>query len=138
MLDKQIVQMAQKIYKSKSGKTIRLRVRYGAFVAGIDPHDPNRIVIGCSLCHKSDREKYRDDLAIKIAEGKALKWSTLAPDVESVEYEIPYTMLRQMPKFISRCRRYYKDRHFPEWATKIDILKQKVAEVKREKDKRKQ
>lgn len=61
--------------------------------------------IGYSLCRKN--EKFKKEIGLKIALGRALSWNQLPPD-------IPKPILKLLPYFIERCKKYYKTKYEPE------------------------
>jgi hypothetical protein len=107
----------------------------GVMLAYEDP-ETGQIVIGFSLCHKRDRFDYRqgmrmDNLGIWYACNKANKHkdskrfaiSTKPEDRQLSKriVKIPQSMAKDFAKFIARCRRYYKDKDLPEWATNFAL-----------------
>lgn len=55
--------------------------------------------IGYALCSKND--KFKKEIGLKIALGRAISWNCLPTD-------IPYPILKLIPFFIERCKKYYK------------------------------
>lgn len=124
------------------------RDKIGVMVAGLDPNHEGRVLIGCSMTYRGSkkiklldideegREIVKDERVIRIRDefdringkrkpgfGKetafqrAEKWAYM--DAHKAIPEIPQTMLRKLPKFIERCKKYYKDKEFPFWTEAI-------------------
>lgn len=55
--------------------------------------------VGYSLCSRKDR--FKKETGLKIAFGRAESW-TFMPD------ETPKDILKAMPSFIERCKKYYR------------------------------
>ena len=121
----------------------------GVLYCGIDPEDVNNVIVGFSLCNTVDRFDYIGGKPVKgfgldTAKQRAEKWSLFTeyfvqkswtedeiddethallmiknPNPQQV-VEIPPSVLAPLKRFIDRCRKYYKDKEFPEWVRKVE------------------
>ena len=113
--EKQITQKILKIKKSRSGKTTFSKTQIGVMVAGVSPVDPDRVLIGFSLCHKNDRYNYVRGIKIPnydkmLATTRALTW-----DEGNREVKVPDSIRKTFDKFVQRCQKYYKDKKIVAW-----------------------
>jgi hypothetical protein len=121
----------------------------GVLYCGIDENDPNSVNVGFSLCNKIDRFDYINGkpvkgFGIKTAKERAEKWNLfteffvqkswteaqLENDDEDLLFiinpnpqqvvEIPPSIVAPLLRFIDRCKKYYKDKEFPEWVRKFE------------------
>jgi hypothetical protein len=122
VFEKPIVQKVFKCNRSKSGNTVFSRKQIGVMVAGISPFEPDKVLIGYSLCHRND--KYNCPGGVKkpnfdkvLALQRAIKWNM--DDVQAPE--IPYSLRKPFGKFVHRCRTYYKDRSLTDWIHYVDF-----------------
>jgi len=115
----------------------------GVLYCGVNPNNPQGVVVGFTLCNNIDRfdyigEKHMKGFGANTAKIRAEKWSEhtdyfiqntfsefmldsdcpllaiINPDTEKV-VEIPPSVVGRMNTFLARCRRYYKDKVFPVW-----------------------
>lgn len=121
----------------------------GVLYCGIDPNDKNSVVIGFSICSPIDRFDYiegqrQPGFGLEIAKIRAEKWNLhnayfiqnswdedlLEDENMPLKYfvnpnskeivEIPPSIEKRLEIFISRCKKYYKDKEFPEWINKFE------------------
>jgi hypothetical protein len=120
----------------------------GVLYCGIDPDEPTGVVVGFSVCHPTDRFDYvngqrTEGFGLEVAKNRAERWKFkvnyfvqmsfhedqlvddnfsafkfLNPDNETV-VEIPPSVMVRLKPFIERCKKYYKDKIFPEWVDKV-------------------
>lgn len=76
-------------------------IPFGAIVA-IKTGDSYRI--GYSMCNTRDR--FKKTTGLKIAFGRAESW-------ESIPQDIPNEILKAIPAFVERCKKYYKTDYAP-------------------------
>lgn len=69
------------IHEDENGKKyiVKGRQKVGTIISGVDPNDPNKIVLGFSLCNKCDKWDFVKDIPVKdfgleLAWKRALKW----------------------------------------------------------------
>ncbi len=75
------------------------------------PDDKNeKVLIGFSKCN-TKHDKFDRELAIKIAEARAKKYS----DQLINKYNIPFKVMENLPDFMERCGKYFKDKEMPNW-----------------------
>lgn len=79
--------------------------------------DDKKVKIGFSKCD-TRYDEFDRDLAIEIAKNRAIKNS----EILYHKYNIPFLVDDLMVEFIDRCRRYYKDKEFPDWVRQFDNL----------------
>ena len=63
--------------------------------------------VGYSLCNKKDR--FRKETALKIAFGRAESKGAILE-----VHEIPREIIKVIPMFVERCKRYYRTENAPE------------------------
>lgn len=110
----------------------RSNQKVGVMIACIDPLDPDKAIIGFSLCHSRYDEfdhinfglVKQKDIGKKIAHRRAIKY---ADYVEAVVYDkkleenftetvyIPASVNEALVKFVYDSYKYYKDKEFPVW-----------------------
>ncbi len=143
--EKNPIQKIEYIRKNnrKNGK------KKGVLWAGIDPKDKEQVIIGFTLCHSIDRFDYINTnkkakgFGLDTAKVRAEKWKQhnsyfiqktyteedIVNNVEILKYvnpnnkscvEVAPSVLVKIKPFIERCRKYYKDKGFPEWIEKIE------------------
>lgn len=76
--------------------------------------DQKKVKIGYSKYHPKFDE-FKKDIGFDIAKGKALKF----PEELFTRYNVPFIVQKKFPKFIERCRRYFKDKELPKWTKKF-------------------
>lgn len=106
--------------------------KVGVMIACVDPLDPERVIIGFSLCHIGYDEFDHINFGLvkeknfgkKLAHRRAMKYKDC---VEYIVYDkrleenfketvyIPATVNESLIKFIYDCYKYYKDKTFPVW-----------------------
>lgn len=121
----------------------------GVLYCGISTIDSANVDVGFSVCNTIDRFDYIDrkpckGFGLDLAKQRAEKWSLFTeffvqkswtedrimdeteelllfknPNTQQV-VEIPPSVVAPLKRFIERCRKYYKDREFPEWVRKIE------------------
>ena len=121
----------------------------GVLYCGVDPYDPDSVVVGFSLCNPIDRFDYTKDvrrpgLGLEIAKARGEKWKNhdnyfvqnsftqeifldatvnliylINPDPEQI-VEVPPSVVKQLRTFIGRCKKYYKNKDFPVWINKLE------------------
>jgi hypothetical protein len=121
----------------------------GVLFCGIDPSNSQKAVVGFTLCNNIDRFDYINDkpakgFGLETAKSRAEKWANhtdffvqnsftekmiededftllvfINPDKQKI-VEIPPSVVGKMKIFLERCRRYYKDKVFPEWIEKFE------------------
>lgn len=114
--------------------------RVGVFIAGLNPENPGNVVVGFSLCKRTedewDRYDYPNgiktpDFGKNLAARRALKWadhryatSNMISKSEQPQgrhayndalVRIPVSITDKFEKFLRRVRRYYRNREFPVW-----------------------
>lgn len=139
----------RKVEGSDEKRMVTRGEKKGVLYCGIDPNDAENVVMGFSLCSPLDRfdyiggDRHEKGFGVKTAKGRAEKWSLydnffvqnsftekmifdgddllllLNPNPQEV-VEIPPSIMPRLKTFIERCRRYYKDKEFPIWVTKIE------------------
>lgn len=99
-----------KVTKSIGPKT-------GVFVAGIDPTDENKVIVGFSVCNIDAEDKFERDLGLALARERALRFK----DVEDYhEMEIVTGKVkRNLKRFLNNSKRYYKNKDFPLWTDQV-------------------
>lgn len=119
----------------------------GVLFCCVDDSDDNKVIVGFSLCNKSDKFDYIRSLkypgfGVLIAKERAERWSNHKdyfiqkswtqeqlnieeklfflknPNPKTI-VEIPPSIFKQLTSFIERCRKYYKDKEFPVWVNKF-------------------
>lgn len=116
------------------GDTPRLKV--GVMISCIDPIEPDKVIIGFTLCNLNyDDFDYINwgiqeakDFGKKVAHRRALKnrdktgwhvYSCPKKDIEGDLFDhivyIPQSVHESLPGFVFNCYKYYKDKYFPEW-----------------------
>lgn len=118
----------------------------GVLFCGINPNDPNAVVVGFSLCNSIDRFDYingakEPGFGLDLAKTRANKWAKkercfvqfsndeaayedgevlmkLNHDTETI-LEIPPSVIGRLRVFLERCKRYYKDKTFPMWTDDV-------------------
>jgi hypothetical protein len=124
------------------------RQKKGVLYCGINTDEPDRVMIGFSLCNKMDEFDYIDGqqepgFGLDLAKTRAEKWfnytgyfvqnSWTEDDIEGgvdlIGYinpntktivEVPPSIITPLRDFIKRCRRYYQDKEFPVWIENIE------------------
>lgn len=121
----------------------------GVMWCGINPNNPESVILGFSLCNSLDKYDWIDGkhdpgFGLDLAAIRAEKWSDYTdyfvqksytepmlfddesqllkivnPNPRSV-VEIPPSILDRLRTFIKRCKKYYKDKDFPLWVDKVD------------------
>ena len=74
----------------------------GVWAATPNKIDQGKVYIGYSLCNKRRGDKFSKSLGLSIAIGRSYEGSAEA---------IPMSLIEGYNFFVSRCRRYYKDRN---------------------------
>ncbi len=120
----------------------------GVLFCGIDPDDPQSVIMGFSLCHSVDRFDYisgqrMPGFGLDTAKLRAEKWrfhnayfvQKSFPEAELIDgdglykfvnpdskqvVEVPPSVMVRLRTFIERCRKYYKDKDFPAWIEMIE------------------
>ena len=123
------------------------RTKKGVLFCGILPDLPDQVSIGFSLCSPMDEfdvvnGSKEPGFGLELAQARADKWANFTgffvqtswtedeldngdifmfenPEPKTV-VEIPPSICNQLASFIGRCRRYYKDKEFPEWVEKFE------------------
>ncbi len=137
--------MIEYIRKNGSNKGLKKGVVY----CGIDPDNPQGVVVGFTLCNNIDRFDYINDVHVKdfgvdTAKIRAGKWNKHSEffiqntfteamiDNENLDLicfinpnksevvELPPSVVGKLRTFIGRCRRYYKNKVFPAWVEKFE------------------
>ena len=88
---KPVTEITQKVVRNGKSKAM--------FVATKVDND---VLIGYSMCHP--RDNWNKCTAIEIAFHRAYAWHRTKRD-----WKIPHSLKRDFVKFLSRCKRYYKD-----------------------------
>jgi len=120
----------------------------GVMWCGIDNNDPDSVMIGFTLCNSIDRFDYIENKPVpgfgaKIAKLRADKWKNHTEYFVQKSYtqkqlyfdddnilmyenpnpqevvEIPPSIIKRLKVFIERCKRYYKDKDFPQWCENV-------------------
>jgi len=121
----------------------------GVLYCGVDPNDPNSVLVGFSLCNSLDEFDRimgtpNKGFGLKMANSRAEKWrfhddyfiqkswpedvfyddevnlmAIVNPNPQQV-VEIPPSVTPRLKIFIQRCRKYYKDKEFPTWIEKFE------------------
>lgn len=107
------------IYKVKRNRKNEIVTKQpkGVLVAGLTEDD--RIAIGYSLCHKTDRFDYihkhikTKGLGKKLAKERAIKWASRKKYIEPPK--VPVSIKNDILKFIDRCTKFYKMKKFVPW-----------------------
>lgn len=122
------------------------RQKKGVLYCGINPENPDAIIIGFSLCNKMDDFDYvngqhEPGFGLDLAKQRAEKWSNYTgyfvqnswteddiehedliayvnPDTKTV-VEVPPSIIRPLKSFIKRSKRYFQDKEVPTWIDKI-------------------
>jgi hypothetical protein len=71
-----------------------------------------KVFIGFSKCN-TKYDKFKKDVGINIAVGKSVELKN------KERVDIPYCIKDDLPKFINRCYKYYKDREMPKWSLEL-------------------
>jgi len=123
------------------------RQKKGVLYCGINPENPDAVMIGFSMCNKLDEFDYvngqhEPGFGLDLAKQRAEKWSEFTgyfvqnswteneieeedligfinPDTKTV-VEVPPSIIGPLKKFLQRCKRYYQDKDFPVWIEKIE------------------
>jgi len=140
-------------WNNKSGKYKSRGVKRGVLFCGVSPINANAVVVGFSLCNSVDRFDYLNGqpqrgFGLELANSRADKWENhegyftqlsfpeqynwetdkifykVNPDPKRF-VEIPPSIEGRLKIFINRCKRYYKDKIFPEWVEKF-ILDEEI------------
>jgi hypothetical protein len=110
----------------------RSNQKIGVMIACINPLDPDKVIIGFSLCHSRYDEfdhinfglVKKKNIGKKIAHRRAIKYEDYA---EALVYDqkleenldgtvyIPASVDQALVKFVYDCYKYYKDKEFPVW-----------------------
>ena len=125
----------------------------GVLFCGVDPDNPDSVMVGFTLCHpiddfdyikgqrvpgfgldtaktRADKLKQHCNYFIQktfteeeidahvCGEMKIFKY--INPDNRSI-VEIPPSVEKNLVSFIERCKKYYKDKTFPEWVENVLI-----------------
>lgn len=98
------IKRMRQIGTTKNGKPIMKRTNNGGtprgmFVAFIKDDE---LKFGWSLCHTNAGDVFDEEMALKIAVGKASK------NAEKSFAECPHSMRKKAYMFIDRAKRYYK------------------------------
>lgn len=121
--------------------------KIGVLFAGVHPNAPGKVMVGFSLLHKNDkfdhvylgnkRPEHVPNFGKQVAAKRAYKWHAYKKvidghmnGVDSKKHKIvpiPYSMKKELVKFLTRCKRYYKDKQLPEWSNYL--LRSSVANV---------
>ena len=106
--------------------------KVGVMLACIDPLNPEKVIIGFSLCHtrydEFDHINFgmvkQKDIGKKIAHRRAIKYGDyvealvydqkLAENLTGTVY-VPASVNLALVKFVYDCYKYYKDKEFPVW-----------------------
>lgn len=115
------------IYERKGG------TKMGVMVAGVDPKNPDRVVVGYVLVHGNDKFDYvqtpegcikQKGFGKDIASKRAVKWSARNlvdrgpdnhPKLNDTIVYIPDSIIENMKQFAYRVNQYYKDKTKPIW-----------------------
>jgi hypothetical protein len=145
--EKKINEPIQKIeYIRKNNR--RNGRKKGVLWAGVDPKNKDQVIIGFTLCHSIDRFDYINinkkskGFGLNTAKIRAEKWrfhnsyfiqktyteEEFVSNLNILKYvnpnkmcvEVAPSVLVKLKPFIERCRKYYKDKGFPEWIEKIE------------------
>ncbi len=119
--------------KEEDGNNTRTRGnKKGIFLAFVDGDE--KVCIGYSMLHKSDRFDYRQSVKIEgwgryLAYMKAIKHRDHSAYLMSKDsnarlapktiVKIPHSMFGSFAHFVIRCQHYYQDKTLPEWATSL-------------------
>lgn len=118
----------------RKGRGNTPRQKVGVMISCIDPIEPNKVIIGFTLCNlKYDDFDYVNwgiqeakDFGKKVAHRRALKNRDRTGyhvyccpkeellDVNDVVY-IPQSVHESLSSFVFNCYKYYKDKDFPVW-----------------------
>lgn len=138
-LDKPIVEyMWRNGDKTKTGVLNRL-VKGGVYVAGIHPENPQKVIIGFSVCAKVDEYDTirtgkgwtrKPGFGKEVAAKRAIKWENCKKiwigvahvTVDKDRIVIPSSIFKEFYIFITRCKAYYKDKILPVWAKELIFL----------------
>ncbi len=108
----------------------------GSFVAVPDPEQPDKLLIGFSLCHRRDRFDFNGRMKLKglgnwYAYEKAKKYAhsdrfviatdSTAKNLPRPIVKIPQSMAKDLARFIVRCRKFFKGKDFPDWTTNFAL-----------------
>jgi hypothetical protein len=134
-------------YLRKNGR--KKGKKKGVLWCGIDDSDPDSVMIGFTLCNSIDRFDYIEGKPVpgfgaEIAKKRADKWKNhteyfvqksytqsqlyFDDDVDILMYknpnpqevvEVPPSIVDRLKTFIERCKRYYKDKDFPQWCENV-------------------
>ena len=120
------------IVRHEDGTAKRTRgCKKGVMIAFVDPENESKVSIGYSLCHKRDRFDYRqgfrlEGLGVLYALQKAdkhretgnfiISFHPVHKQYSKSTLKIPQSISDDLKRFINRCKKYYKDKEFPEWA----------------------
>jgi hypothetical protein len=117
-MESELIQYVRKTTRktAKRGYITRGKKR-GVLLATLHPENENRIIIGFSMCHPNDRFNYVDGLPIddwgkEMAYNRGVKIADSTGDIK-----VPVTVQCLLPKFLRRCKNYYKDKNFPAWTS---------------------
>ena len=140
------MEMSRIEYLRKNGR--KRGHKKGVLFCGIDLDNDQSVVLGFTLCHSIDRFDYINDqrvpgFGLETAKLRAEKWKfhtdyfiqnshtekeldsgvityIINPDNGSV-VEIPPSIIDRLKTFIERCRKYYKDKEFPNWVKQFEV-----------------
>jgi hypothetical protein len=112
----------------------------GVLVAAVDEEEPNKVVIGFSMCHPDDKFDCIDFMRVKVPDlgifyamntaekyKKSYKFmvSMIKDEPPKGVIKIPQSISDSLEKFIFRCRKFFPDKQLPEWATNFFFYKKR-------------
>lgn len=98
--------MLKQYVRGKNRKKLGLMVAY--------PDGDGKVKIGFSKCHPR-LDSFNKEMAHDLAIGRAERNQDILPNV-------PNSDLPELWYFVNRCRRYYKDKSFPEWCQEVNRI----------------
>jgi len=96
------------VWERKNGR----RQKKGVLIGG-KLENEDLICVGFSSC--SPRDQFDRDFGNEVAIERALRFCERTPK------KIPFSIQDKLPKFIHRCKRYFKSNNFPSWVKKYDL-----------------
>lgn len=120
-MESELIQYVRKTTRKTATKGYITRgKKKGVLLATLHPENEHRVIVGFSLCHSNDKFDYVDGLHLndwgkEIAYNRGVKIADVSGTVK-----VPVTIQCLLPKFIRRCKSYYRDKKFPSWTSNSD------------------